>query len=254
MNKNVFVESYLDAWNRRDASALLALMKPDAIYIDEAWQVVMTVDVLMEELQDYFDSYQYLFELSGEIFTNGENIAFRYFARPIDARSRDDSFYGADFIRLKDGLAIEIHDFYQQPEDAAIRDNSENKEQYVKSGLSESDMSDLLTKINEAMHVEHLYLDSGLSLPKLSDHLGASINHVSQAINAGLQTNFFNLVNQYRVKAAVTLLEADPALAQSTHDVASAVGFNSTSTFYSAFQRVMGKTPGAYRREVRRSS
>ena len=37
-----FVASYLDAWNRGDASAVMARMCPDGRYVDEAWQVEMT--------------------------------------------------------------------------------------------------------------------------------------------------------------------------------------------------------------------
>lgn len=37
-------------------------------------------------------------------------------------------------------------------------------------------------------------------------------------------------------------------------DIALAVGFNATSTFYSAFRNVTGVTPGAYRRRVTRQT
>ena len=115
-------------------------------------------------------------------------------------------------------------------------------------------MADLLAKIEEAMHRDQLYLDPSLSLPKLATYLGTSVNHVSQAINAGLQSNFFHFVNRSRVEAAAKILEHGTPPYLSTSEIALEVGFNSTSTFYSAFQKVFGVTPGAYRREKNKLS
>jgi len=246
-----FVASYLEAWNCRDASALLALMSSEVRYFDEAWQEEMTRDELAEELDDYFDSYQYQYDLSGNVFCNGDQLAFQYRGKLTSPCGKEMILRGADFITLRDGLAIEIRDYYQQPEENTELRGGEFGGQYLKSGLSREVMADLLAKIEEAMHRDKLYLNPSLSLPKLAEHLGTSVNHISQAINAGLHTNFFQFVNRNRVEAAVEILEGDRLPRMSTHEIASAVGFNSTSTFYSAFQKVMGMTPGAYRRQKR---
>ena len=95
-----------------------------------------------------------------------------------------------------------------------------------------------------------LYLDPDLSLPKLADYLDTTVNHVSQTINAGLQTNFFDYVNQKRVEAAIKLMQSDTRSREAILDIALEVGFNSTSTFYSAFRKVTGQTPGSYRRRM----
>jgi AraC-like DNA-binding protein len=246
-----FVSSYLDAWNHRDSKALLGLMSSDVRYFDEAWQEEMTRDVLAEELADYFDSYPYQYELLGDIFCDGDRIAFQYCAKATTSQGHELRLTGADFITLRAGLAVEIRDYYQQPEPSDRQDDSEFGGQYLKSGLSRQDMAEILVEIEQALHGEQLYLDPSLSLPKLAAHLDTSVNHVSQAINAGLQSNFFNLINRSRVEASLKILDSDELPHPSTHEVASAVGFNSTSTFYSAFQKVMGITPGAYRRRTR---
>ena len=246
-----FVSRYMSAWNRRDASALLALMCPEVRYVDEAWDEALTRDELAEELADYFDSYEYHFELRGNVFCNGNQLAFRYFGKLTQPSGNEMTLRGAYFMTLRDGLAIEIRDYYQQPEETTERHDGDSGGQYVKSGLNREAMADLLAKIEEAMRRDKLYLDPTLSLPKLAGHLEASVNHVSQAINAGLNTNFVHFVNRNRVEASLGILESDTLPPLSTHEVASAVGFNSTSTFYSAFQKVFGMTPGAYRRQKR---
>lgn len=103
------------------------------------------------------------------------------------------------------------------------------------------------------MSHEKLYLDANLSLPKLSAHLDTSVNYVSQAINSGLNSNFFHMVNRYRVEAAAALLESDVRPLKSTGEIALAVGFKSVSTFYTAFHKVTGQAPGAYRRRFKKA-
>ena len=246
-----FVSSYLEAWNCGHVNGLLALMSPEVRYVDEAWQEELTRDELAEELADYFSSYRYHYELSGDIFCVGDRFAFQYRGKLTRPCGEELLLRGADFITLRGGLAVEIRDYYQQPEEKTERPGGEFGGQYVKSGLSRQDMAELLAQIEQAMHRDKLYLDSSLSLPKLAMHIGTSVNHVSQAINAGLQSNFFNFINRNRVEAAVKILESEEPPFLSTEEIASVVGFNSTSTFYSAFQKVIGKTPGAYRRQAK---
>ena len=111
-------------------------------------------------------------------------------------------------------------------------------------------MAQLLEALEGFMVGRQLYLDPELSLPMLADHLDTTVNHVSQAINAGLQTTFFDYINQRRVEAAIKLMQSDTSSRQAILDIALEVGFNSTSTFYNAFRKVTGQTPDAYRQRI----
>ncbi len=248
-----FVASYLDAWNQGDASAVMACMCPNGCYVDEAWQVEMTGASLLEELSEFFESYHYQYEVSGDILCGDNTISFQYLAKNNDSKGEEGSFRGADFITLEGGLALEIRDFYVLPEDREVWIRRESRVQYVKSGLSQSELATLLANIEHAMSHEKLYLDANLSLPKLSAHLDTSVNYVSQAINSGLNSNFFHMVNRYRVEAAAALLESDVRPLKSTGEIALAVGFKSVSTFYTAFHKVTGQAPGAYRRRFKKA-
>jgi AraC-like DNA-binding protein len=53
------------------------------------------------------------------------------------------------------------------------------------------------------------------------------------------------------VEAAIKLMQSDSRSREAILDIALEVGFNSTSTFYSAFRKVTGQTPGSYRRRVK---
>lgn len=246
-----FVKSYLDAWNERDAGAVMEHICPDGRYIDQAWQIEMTGPALLEELRDYFESYHYIYSLSDGIISSGNAIAFQYRAEPFDAGGQELTLSGADFITLRDGLCLEIYDYYKAVEHGEIWLRKEPAVRYAKSGLSQKALADLLSKIERAMSHDRLYLDADLSLPKLAARLDTSVNHLSQAINSGFHCNFFQFVNRYRVEAAAKLLESDTPPLKSTHEVALAVGFKSLSTFYTAFHKATGQAPGAYRRGVK---
>jgi AraC-like DNA-binding protein len=93
-----------------------------------------------------------------------------------------------------------------------------------------------------------LFQDNELSLAKLSQASGLNVHLASKAINECSGGNFYDWVNLYRVeKAKSILLESDIQVSRVCFDV----GFNSKSTFYAAFKKVTGQTPGAYRKSAK---
>lgn len=92
-----------------------------------------------------------------------------------------------------------------------------------------------------------LFQDNELSLAKLALASGLNVHLASKAINECSGGNFYDWVNLYRVeKAKSLLLESDVQVSRVCFDV----GFNSKSTFYAAFKKVTGLTPGAYRKQA----
>jgi AraC-like DNA-binding protein len=71
---------------------------------------------------------------------------------------------------------------------------------------------------------------------------------VAQVLNEGLAVNFYEFVNEYRVREAQSRI-ADPRSADQTLlTIAFESGFNSKASFNRAFKRVTGQTPSAYAR------
>ncbi|RMF00770.1 MAG: AraC family transcriptional regulator [Bacteroidetes bacterium] len=95
---------------------------------------------------------------------------------------------------------------------------------------------------------EHWYRDPSLSRDTVAARLGISSGYLSQQFSAhSPEQNFSDLINAYRV-AEVQRLLCDPAFASySILAIGYEAGFNSKSTFYTAFKRVTGLTPSAYR-------
>jgi AraC-like DNA-binding protein len=98
------------------------------------------------------------------------------------------------------------------------------------------------------MILQHTYLNSDLTLPKLANLMHCSLNHLSQVINAGFGMSFFDYLNHHRIEAAKKLLSQHDSPRGAILSIAFEVGFNSNSAFYAAFKKMCGQTPAQYRR------
>lgn len=131
----------------------------------------------------------------------------------------------------------------QEPETSG--EQSEAK--YKRSALTAAHAEQLATRIEAAMTQDAVYLDPNLSLQKLSRHVGALPNQISQTLNEQIGSTFFDYIAHHRVEAAKPLIVEGAA---NSLTVSLDVGFNSRSTFYKAFKRETGMTPKAYRNAI----
>jgi len=115
---------------------------------------------------------------------------------------------------------------------------------YQKSALGEAQAARIADKLSTAMREQQLFLDPGLSLQKLSRQIGVAPNLASQTLNQTLEETFFDYVNRWRVEAALPRIAAGE---DTVLTIALDVGFNTRSTFYTAFKKVTGMTPRACR-------
>ena len=118
-------------------------------------------------------------------------------------------------------------------------------EKYKSSTLTQEQQQSILIKFNQVMQEQKPYLKSNFSLPELAHLLGVSVHALSQAINDGLGKSFFELVAGYRVEEAKRLLLEQPNI--KVEEIAEQVGYNSKSSFNTAFKKFTGSTPSAFR-------
>ncbi len=132
--------------------------------------------------------------------------------------------------------------------DSVTGDDSSKHQQvkkYVNSALDEAIALRIKNKVTKAMTEDKLYQNSSLKLQSLSQHINENSHYVSQVINQGLNSSFYELINSHRILAAQSLLEQEQP--PSMLDIALDVGYNSKSTFNSAFKRINKLTPSQYR-------
>lgn len=122
--------------------------------------------------------------------------------------------------------------------------DDDDKSKYTRSALSDEQAQTIAKRIEQAMSKDDLYLDPNLSLAKLARHVNALPNFVSQTLNEVLKSTFYDYVGYWRVQAAKHLiLKGEISILEISLDV----GFNSRSSFYTAFKKETGMTPKQFR-------
>ncbi len=113
--------------------------------------------------------------------------------------------------------------------------------------MPKSETEKIIKRLMEYMDTSKVFLDPDLRLRTLSDELQIRPQVISEVLNKGLGTNFYDFVNGYRLAEAKKRL-IEP---QYTHlnilGIANDCGFNSKSVFNEIFKRKVGVTPSEFR-------
>ncbi len=126
-------------------------------------------------------------------------------------------------------------------------DEKTPKKKYEKSTLTEEMTEKYLQKLKLYIENEKPYLKNDLTLPELSEELLIPVHSLSQIINEQFNQNFFEFINSYRVEEAKKLIRQPDKQNINLASIAFESGFNSVSSFNSAFKKFAGVTPSHYR-------
>lgn len=102
-------------------------------------------------------------------------------------------------------------------------------------------------KFEEIFIKNEIYTHPDLTLLKLADLLNTNTTYLSRFINEEYKTNFSQLLNLYRIEKACVLLLSNKMDNLTIEAIAQAAGFNSKSTFNTAFRNQKGITPTQWR-------
>lgn len=91
------------------------------------------------------------------------------------------------------------------------------------------------------------YLDPNFQLDLLATELGISTSHLSKLINAYSDSNFSDFINSFRVSRSKILLKDHTFSNYTIVAIGLECGFNSRSTFYSAFKKFTTQTPSEFK-------
>jgi AraC-like DNA-binding protein len=126
--------------------------------------------------------------------------------------------------------------------------NELSEKTYNRSCIGGLNIDAVISRLNDLMEYEKLYMDSELTLGELSRRLGITTHQLSEIMNRGLSGNFKQYINSLRVEAAKKMLsEGDRTVLAIAFDC----GFNSKASFNSVFSKVTGMTPSEYRMKFR---
>ena len=131
---------------------------------------------------------------------------------------------------------------------------TEQAEKYSGSGLKEGLLLEYKEKLSGLMSEKRAYLNSDLTISRLSEEMDLSPKKLSQVINEGFSCNFFDFVNQYRLEEAKKMFLNQTDDKMTILEVMYATGFNSKSSFNVAFKKFTGLTPSQFRIKHKKGS
>lgn len=131
---------------------------------------------------------------------------------------------------------------------AALKpETAKNVAAETKKDLSEKHQQEFETIAGYILS-EQRFLDAKLSLEQLAEELDISAGHLSKLINTCSDYNFSDYINSLRVAQAKELLKDDDFDNYTIVAIGLECGFNSRSTFYTAFKKFTDLTPSEYRK------
>ncbi len=112
--------------------------------------------------------------------------------------------------------------------------------------FSSEEIENIKEKLNKLLEVEKIFLDDELNLTDLSDKIGISNKKLSELINQHLNTNFYNLINDYRITEVLKKFEKGDTTKFTIVSIANDCGFQSKASFYRIFKQKTGVSPSEY--------
>lgn len=179
-----------------------------------------------------------------------KNNAYKFIVRKnIDLMKKEKELGGA----MKElGEAIKELELLRSKEEVSEAPVPEGTaDDKSRSALSGDYREKLLLKLHEALVNDKLYTKADLTVEKLAKKLSTNRTYLSQLINDEFHKGYSDLINEYRIREAMSLL-SDPVLSNrySIDAIARESGFNNISNFNLLFRKHVGTTPSVFRRNA----
>ena len=115
--------------------------------------------------------------------------------------------------------------------------------------LSEETKDRLRDEIIRLIVTERKYKDPEYNSKKLAEDLSTNSRYISAVCATRFHKNYSELVNDYRVNDAMSLLTDKRYAKMSVEDISEMAGFSTRQSFYANFYKRLGITPRQYRLE-----
>lgn len=91
------------------------------------------------------------------------------------------------------------------------------------------------------------YLDSSLTIQELSEQVHIPVRDLSVLINHHMNQHFFDFINEFRILKSMQILKDPSKKKHTVLEILYEVGFNSKSSFNTAFKKHTNQTPTEFR-------
>lgn len=159
------------------------------------------------------------------------------------------------FLSLKqDKLFIEVESIKKdqngQDSSAVISKKATIEDQRKLNELlvDEQEAKEIIALLEHHMVADKPYLDSNLRSIDLARKMGTSKQKLTYVINNVMNTNFYGVINKYRILEAKSLLRRPENHLYNIDTIMEMVGFQSKSSFNGCFKKMTGQTPSEFRK------
>ena len=212
-------------------------------YIDLIWLrnfLLALVFMLLVWLNEIFQNFQFIRNYASIFFF----IAIYYLGYHILSQK--------NIFGTKPDEISEMKVVLEQNKLIEELDKNELNEQEVvnlkRNLLSEEQINTLKMKLEHLMTSEKPYLESTLNLTLLAKMMDINPHELSYLLNKGFKDNFFGFVNNYRIEKSKILILYSESSNLNMLGITYESGFNSKSTFYTAFKKSVKMTPAEFRK------
>ena len=143
---------------------------------------------------------------------------------------------------------VGIYKYGVQQERKKLRSFSINRSSF---SITEKNKNEHIVALEKMMHEEKIYLNPTTTLDTIAERLQLSKTHVSRLINTEMRQSFSDYLNKLRVEEAKQYLQNPDFSGYTLVAIGLEAGFNSKTTFNSAFKKHTAMTPSEFRRSNR---
>lgn len=169
------------------------------------------------------------------------------------------------YLNISEGLKIGLLVFeffiifwylYKALNNPSLFRNIDSKLKLVSDIISEEKkiepetLNEDLLRLKKYMADEKPFLDPALTIQDISNSLDIPVRELSVLINHQLGQHFYDFVNTYRIENTIEILKDSSKSKVTVLEILYEVGFNSKSSFNTAFKKHTGNTPTAYRKSL----
>lgn len=119
---------------------------------------------------------------------------------------------------------------------------------YLDKKIDTTEANQLSKQLMHLMLSEKLYQDADLKLSDVAKKMNVIPHRLSQLLNDNLGKSFTNFINEYRIEASKILITSNNKL--TLEAIGYECGYNSKSTFYTAFKKHTGTTPAKFKERI----
>jgi AraC-like DNA-binding protein len=144
-------------------------------------------------------------------------------------------------------LINENREMYSVLNNLNMQLNNTPEKRYEKINLDLRTQEAYLKQLDEYMEKHKPYLNERITIKDLSEGLNMPYYHLSMVINNLLNKNFYDFINEYRIREVLNILDKSKNEPVNILTIAFKCGFNSKSTFNRVFKNKTGTTPSLYK-------